>query len=90
MAKNPDPFGYEQDLAEGVHATGILGAVRQQIAEQKDTIISRLIALYRSHSTDHDTLVGAIAELKALDDFVHNCEAAQIRGNVARERIHNA
>lgn len=73
-------------IEDGRNAVLASGFLMQPIREVRESIIQRLVNLYRSGAASHDNLVGGIAEIRALDDLVHYMQNAVQKGNVAEEQ----
>lgn len=72
-------------IEHGRLATVASGFLLQPIQEQREAILTRLVSLYRAGQTSHDTLLGGIAEIAALDNLMYQLETEVRQGNVAAE-----
>lgn len=72
-------------MEAGRTATLALGILREPVEAYREKVLNRLIACYRSGMTDHDTILGGIAELTALDNLIKDMQNTVHKGNVAAE-----
>lgn len=70
-------------MERGRIATISSGFLLEPIQEARNNIIQRLVNLYRAGETSHDTILGGIAEIAALDGLMHAMEVEIRQGNVA-------
>ena len=70
----------------GKQAVATLAYLREPILELRENIILHLINSYRAGHTEHDRLVGAVAELVALDNIIKRMENLQLQGNISAQK----
>lgn len=69
------------------HAANIArGALADPYMEARDKIVGRLVSFYRSGHTDHDVILGGIAEIAALDGLMAELERTITQGNLAAQQ----
>lgn len=73
-------------IEEAKQATAAAAFLNQPMLELREKIVNRLVSMYRAGNTSHDALVGAIAELAALDFLTKHIENAQRLGEIAAEK----
>lgn len=73
-------------IEEGKQATAALAYILAPIQQYQLRTVTRMINSYFSGNTEHDHLVGSVAELAALSRLISELENAQRRGNVAQEQ----
>ena len=71
------------NIEEGKLAAAAIAYLGAPVWEARENLVNHLIHMYRSGETSHDRLVGAIAELSALDRLMRNLGTVQRRGEVA-------
>ena len=70
-------------IEEGQSATLAHGFLVGPVGEFREILLSRMIANYRSGNTQHDVLLGGIAEIAALDSLMKHLDTLIQRGNLA-------
>ena len=73
-------------MEQGRTAAIAHGVLSEPIQAARNNIITRLVGLYRSGQATHDSLLGGIAEIAALDNLMNHVQSAINQGNVAAER----
>lgn len=56
------------------------------MTEARENTIGRLVNFYRSGHTDHDLILGGIAEIAALDALMKHLDHTITQGNVAEQQ----
>lgn len=72
-------------IEAGSIAITALAALEHPMTEYRDRLISKLVTCYRNGQTQHDVLLGLVAELAALDNVKKDLETTVHRGNVAAQ-----
>ena len=72
-------------IEKGRNAAITHGFISQPIQEARSNIITRLVAQYRSGAANHDTIIGGIAEIAALDNLLAYLKNVQQQANVAEQ-----
>lgn len=72
-------------ITDGKHAAATLAFLQAPILELREQTITHLINSYRAGKTEHDRLVGAVAELTALDNIIRRMENLQRQGEISAE-----
>jgi hypothetical protein len=73
-------------IQRGVEAAQTLAGLEGVVREHQDHLVQELVALYRSGRIEHDTLLGKVAEIHALETLISELESRQRRGIVARDQ----
>lgn len=73
-------------IERGYAATAAQAALREPYAEARERIIGRLVSFYRSGHTEHDLILGGIAEIAALDGLMNELERTITQGNTAAQQ----
>lgn len=70
-------------IERGKQASVAAAFVLEPIQELQNKTLRKLISAYRAGKADHDTLLGGIAEITALDNIITELGNAQIQGEAA-------
>lgn len=73
-------------IEQGRQAAAAAAYLSEPVREAQADTLKKLIQMYTSGDTAHDKIVGAVAELAALDRLIKKLENTQQRGNVAQEQ----
>lgn len=73
-------------IEEGQTATLAHGFILGPVSEYKEIVLTRMISNYRSGNTQHDLILGGLAELAALDNLMKHLQNLIHKGNVAAEQ----
>lgn len=76
-------------IERGRNAVVARGALQDPYEEARSRVIGRLVSFYRSGHTDHDLILGGIAEIAALDALMNELDRTITQGNVAAEQEYN-
>lgn len=72
--------------AQGRNAAVIAGLLKPFIDSMMSQIAHQLIMMYRSGTTEHDQILGKVAELSALSNLMSTLQAAHQRGVAATQK----
>lgn len=73
-------------IERGRQASQAAAFILEPIQESQNKVLRRLISAYRAGKADHDTLLGGIAEITALDSLMTELNNAQVQGEAAAEQ----
>lgn len=73
-------------IEQGRQAAAAAAYLAQPVREAQAETLDKLVRMYSNGDTDHDKLVGAVAELAALDKLVKKLENTQLKAEVAAEQ----
>lgn len=77
---------HHQRMEIGAHAAIALSIISEPIQELRESIISDIISRYRGRDVDHNSLIGAVAELAALDKLTTLLQSKQRQGEISAEK----
>lgn len=75
-----------QRIEQGKQAVMAAAFILEPIMQRRDLILKRLIMAYRAGKADHDTMLGGIAEITALDNLVTELNNVQTQGEIASQQ----
>lgn len=73
-------------IEEAMEARTVEAAIKDVVDEAMRQGVTKLMYIYRDGNIDHDMLVGAVAEIAALDKLMSDLESKQMRGVVAAQK----
>lgn len=73
-------------IERGHNAVAARAVLLEPYMEARDKIIGRLVSFYRSGHTEHDLILGGIAEIAALDGLMAELERTITQGNLAAQQ----
>lgn len=76
-------------IEEGKQAALAAAYLAEPILVMRESAITFLITSYRAGKTDHDRIVGAVAELAVLDKLVKHMANVQLQGDIAANKEFN-
>lgn len=76
-------------IERGRLATQAASFILEPIMESQNKVLRKLINAYRAGKADHDTILGGIAEITALDNLITELNNAQTQGEAAAEQEFN-
>lgn len=76
-------------MEEGKLATAAHAFLQEPLLHLRERAIAYLINSYRSGHTEHDRLLGAVAELATLDNIVKHLANVQLQGEIAANKEFN-
>lgn len=75
-----------QRIEEGQTAVIAHGFLQGPVSEYREIVLARMISNYRSGNTQHDLILGGLAELACLDNLMRHIQSLINKGNVAAEQ----
>lgn len=73
-------------IEKGRQAVQAAAFIIEPVRESQEVVLRRLINDYRAGKTDHDRIVGGIAEIAALDKLMAELKNAETQGNAAAQK----